>query len=222
MTQEELDALLESGSDLENLGEEMVENKVDNVSANSDSELEKEESIMPPPADEDHKVVAQLDEVTKDSEIKASRVLEIISHLEEEFESVLNLLEEMQEFLIHQKNIFEKLHQKFPDIKTFKNELDLLEEKLSKLNEFLEKKDEISEEIIEVFEMMQYQDIHRQKIERVINIMRALIKYMNKLFEGKVSDEERTQSAHYIPGDTKEIETVSDEDIEEILKQFGV
>jgi len=69
-------------------------------------------------------------------------------------------------------------------------------------------------------EIMQYQDIHRQKIERVINIMRALIKYMNKLFEGKVSDEERVKSATYIPGDNKEV--VSDEDIEELLKQFGV
>lgn len=35
---------------------------------------------------------------------------------------------------------------------------------------------------------MQYQDIHRQKIERVINVMRALSRYMSSLFEGKIDD----------------------------------
>ncbi len=69
-------------------------------------------------------------------------------------------------------------------------------------------------------DIMQYQDIHRQKIERVINIMRALIKYMNKLFEGNIDDEQRVQSARHIHGDENN-EVLSDEDIEALLNQFG-
>ncbi|QCT94123.1 hypothetical protein FE773_02710 [Caminibacter mediatlanticus TB-2] len=220
MTQEELDALLESGTDIDNINEEDVDIEDENEEIDENLSEENEDAIMPPPADDDHKVVAQLDEVTKESELKASEVLEIISNMSEEFELLFNLLDEMVEFLNHQKEIFEKLHNKFPDIKTFKNELDLIEDKINKINEVLQKRDEISMRVMSVFEIMQYQDIHRQKIERVINIMRALIKYMNKLFEGKISDEERVGSAHYIPGDNKEV--VSDEDIEEILKQLGV
>jgi len=53
-----------------------------------------------------------------------------------------------------------------------------------------------------VMDIMQYQDIHRQKIERVINVMRALSKYMNTLFEGKIDDEKRVASATHIVGDT--------------------
>jgi hypothetical protein len=67
---------------------------------------------------------------------------------------------------------------------------------------------------------MQYQDIHRQKIERVINVMRALSKYMNTLFEGKISDEKRVSSAVHISGDTHN-DLASNDDIEALLAQFG-
>jgi len=67
---------------------------------------------------------------------------------------------------------------------------------------------------------MQYQDIHRQKIERVIHIMRALIRYMNRLFEGKIDDEERVKGADHIHGDESG-EKVSDDEIEALIEQFG-
>jgi hypothetical protein len=49
--------------------------------------------------------------------------------------------------------------------------------------------------------------------------MRALIKYMNKLFEGKIDDKERVQSADYIHGDSDEI--VTEDEIEKLLQEFG-
>ena len=42
--------------------------------------------------------------------------------------------------------------------------------------------------IMNVMGIMQYQDIHRQKIERVINVMRSLANYINFLFESKIDD----------------------------------
>jgi len=69
-------------------------------------------------------------------------------------------------------------------------------------------------------DIMQYQDIHRQKIERVINVMRALSKYMNTLFEGKIDDENRVSSAQHIAGDEHN-DLASTDDIEALLAQFG-
>ena len=71
-----------------------------------------------------------------------------------------------------------------------------------------------------VMDIMQYQDIHRQKIERVINVMRALSKYMNTLFEGKIDDDKRVASAQHIPGDDSD-DLASTDDIEALLAQFG-
>ena len=71
-----------------------------------------------------------------------------------------------------------------------------------------------------VMDIMQYQDIHRQKIERVINVMRSLSKYMNTLFEGKIDDENRVSSATHIAGDTHN-DLASTDDIEALLAQFG-
>ena len=74
--------------------------------------------------------------------------------------------------------------------------------------------------IMSVMDIMQYQDIHRQKIERVINVMRALSKYMNTLFEGKIDDDKRVSSAQHIVGDTHN-DIASNDDIEALLAQFG-
>jgi len=69
-------------------------------------------------------------------------------------------------------------------------------------------------------DIMQFQDIHRQKIERVINIMRELLKYMNKIFEGKIDDTKRVSSARHIHGDTTE-DVVEEDDLEALIAQFA-
>ena len=77
------------------------------------------------------------------------------------------------------------------------------------------------DEIMMAMDMMQYQDIHRQKIERVINVMRALSKYMNTLFEGKIDDDKRVASAVHIAGDTTTENLVSNDDIEALIESLG-
>ncbi len=229
MTQEELDALLNAGNDLnvENTEENTLQDVEENVDldvSQNNTESNTQESdinddLMPPPADDKHKVVAQLDEVTKESEEKASQVLEIISEISDDIEKLTSKLSDVMMFLDREKEIFEKLHTKFPDIKTFENRLEEIEAKKSEIDEVLKNGEEMENKLFTALEIMQYQDIHRQKIERVINIMRALIKYMNRLFEGKVADEERVQSADYIHGDSDEI--VTEDEIEKLLQEFG-
>ncbi|MDX1295623.1 MAG: chemotaxis protein, partial [Sulfurimonadaceae bacterium] len=75
--------------------------------------------------------------------------------------------------------------------------------------------------IMNVMDIMQYQDIHRQKIERVINIMRALSGYLNTLFAGKKDDSERVASATHLPGDMTTEDVVSNDEIEALLASLG-
>jgi len=185
------------------------------------NEEKEEEEVYPPPADNKHKVVAQLDEVTKESEEKATQILDIMDEISEKTEENLSSLKDVLDFLNRHKALCETLHNKFPNIHLFKEELDEISEMIKKIESAIEVNEATSEKIFTAMDIMQYQDIHRQKIERVINIMRALIKYMNKLFEGSVEDEKRVQSAKHIHGDENE-EVLSDDDIEALLEQFGV
>ena len=77
------------------------------------------------------------------------------------------------------------------------------------------------DEIMMTMDIMQYQDIHRQKIERVINVMRALSRYMSALFEGSKDDNSRVGSAVHIHGDTTTEDVVSNEDIEALIASLG-
>jgi methyl-accepting chemotaxis protein len=218
MTQEELDALMAGGlDDIET--EEVEETASDNDNIEEISE-EKSEEIYPPPADEKHKVVAQLDEVTKESEEKAVQILEKMDDISATITDTNEKIQKIIEFLNEEKELFTKLHNAFPHIKKFEEELQKTDEIIEIASEIKEENEKAENEIFTVMDIMQYQDIHRQKIERVINIMRALIKYMNRLFEGKIEDEKRVKSAEHLHGDETE-EVVSDEDIEKLLEEFG-
>lgn len=211
MTQEELDALMANGID--DFDEEVVEESKEEV------EEEKEE-IYPPPADDKHKVVAQLDEVTKESEEKATQILDIMDNIANSMANAVEELQDVLKFLEHEKELFTKLSNAFPHIKTFKEELNRVEDMIKKVKVSIEVGEASQDDIMMAMEIMQYQDIHRQKIERVINIMRALVKYMNRLFEGKVEDEKRVKTAQHIHGDEND-ELVSEDDIEELIAKFG-
>jgi len=112
------------------------------------------------------------------------------------------------------------LRVKFPEVQTFVTQLESNETALSSTNKTIEILQDSGDSIMSVMDIMQYQDIHRQKIERVINVMRALSKYMNTLFESSVKDEDRVSSAQHIAGDTHN-DVASTDDIEALLAQFG-
>jgi len=208
MTQEELDILMSGGVN-------EVEGEVE-----KESKEEMKEEVYPPPADEKHKVVAQLDEVTKESEEKATQILDIMDNIANSMANVVEELQDVLKFLEHQKELFIKLANAFPNIKIFKKELDRIEEMIEKVKISIMTGEATQDNIMTAMDIMQYQDIHRQKIERVINIMRALIKYMNRLFEGKIEDEKRVKTAEHIYGDEND-DLVSEDEIEELLAKFG-
>ena len=143
MTQEELDALMAGdlegvaaatddaqASDDENLNletaeEALVESKDEDVKFDSgDYKVSSNMPWPPPPPTDDHKMVHQLDDVTKDSEEKATQMfdkLDAINNFSMDAESGLSEIISGIEANIE---IFTKLHEKFPNIATFADALE--------------------------------------------------------------------------------------------------
>ena len=225
MTQEELDALMNSDVDLDTLEEESEpETKEQEEVASEEEEYGKVEASKawpPPPPSEDNKVVHQLDDVTKESEEKANEILEEVEKLGNFFMETEEKLTEVKDVALSNVELFSKLVEHFPSIETFVNQKEQNEACVVKLEESLAMMAEGNDATMEIMDKMQFQDIHRQKIERVINVMRALSNYMNALFAGKIEDDKRVSSATHIHGDTTTEDVVNEDDIEALLAQFG-
>ncbi len=175
----------------------------------------------PPPPTEDHKMVTQLDDVTRDSEVKATQIFD-------KLDAVNNVLMDMEEEIdtVASKAdaniaLFEKLVGKFPNIVQFKSALQDNIDLKEKLETMKSNAQMGEDEVMMAMDIMQYQDIHRQKIERVINVMRALSKYISMLFEGSIDDEKRVGSAVHIQGDENTEDLVTTDDIEAIIESLG-
>ena len=237
MTQEELDALMNGDIDMDVGFEE-----------NEPAEVSKEPSIEeepvseapyyneldadkyrvsalhswpPPPPTDDNKMVHQLDDVTKESEQKASEIFDLIEGISNDLGNGEKQLKSLKAVIKTNLELFETLSSKFPHVEVFKTQLAQNREAAKTAEEVLEMLQNGGDTIMNVMDIMQYQDIHRQKIERVINVMRALSTYMNHLFEGKIDDEKRVSSAVHIHGDTTTENVVSSDDIEALLASFG-
>jgi len=243
MTQEELDSLLMSEefstdeetplvsdeldlgvltSPSDGQGEPLaLEESDDEAYDSSGYRLSANKAWPPPPPTEDHKVVYQLDDVTRDSEVKANEVFDKLESVSNEAMSIESDANELKKFLKNQKELLGKLNEKFPTIEAFKVGLGNIEEANARLESIINSSLNAGDAVMSAMDIMQYQDIHRQKIERVINVMRALSKYMNSLFEGKVDDTKRVSSATHIHGDTSTEDVVNEDDIEALIASFG-
>jgi len=234
MTQEELDALM-SGEEINNLDETVEELEEENDLKYTGTDAQKvpvseddkplgysEDTAhhWPLPATDEHKMVHQLDDVTKESEEKATEIFDIIEGISTDMMEKEETLNSLVEVLNSNIELFTTLSAKFPDVEAFGSQLEKNNEALKEANETIETLQNSGDAIMNVMDIMQYQDIHRQKIERVINVMRALSNYMNSLFEGRIDDDKRVSSAQHLPGDETE-DLASTDDIEALLAQFG-
>ena len=221
MTQEELDALM--GGDVDTIDEEIAEPKDEAKKAefiDDTIEVHVSEGQLPFPATNENKMVHQLDDVTRESEEKAGEIFDIIENISNELMEKEDNLNNILEIVDSNIELFTTLSEKFPAVEAFKTQLEKNKTAKEEVNTVIETLQNSGDEIMNVMDIMQFQDIHRQKIERVINAMRALSKYMSKLFEGQIDDDKRVASAQHITGDTHN--DVADEDeLEALLAQFG-
>lgn len=237
MTQEELDTLVMS-KEIDLGAKKMPEDFLEDETENTFKEYEKNEDFSagfidphnfkveagkkwpPPPPTQDHKVVRQLDDVTRDSEVKASQIFDQLDFIGGNIDKILKSSKEVKKILDNNEEVFGKLSSKFPDIDLFASSLEASKQASKTLKVIIDEANECSDASLQAIDIMQFQDIHRQKIERVINVMRALAQYMNSLFEGKIDDNKRVSSAVYIAGDDKD-DMASEEDIEALIASFG-
>ncbi len=229
MTQEELDALM-NGGDLENLEALEAKEEAKEESSSQKMTVKKEDAEKygkispnewpPPPPTEEHKVVHQLDDVTRDSEVKATQIFDQLDLIGASAEKIAKMVKKIQEPLQKHQEIFDNLHGHFPNVESFKTAFNEQQEILNALKNIEEEATNCSDSSMQAMDIMQFQDIHRQKIERVVNVMRALSQYMNSLFEGKIDDSKRVSSATFITGDDDK-DLASADDIEALIASFG-
>jgi len=220
MTQEELDALMAGGfkdDDVATMEEEPI---ADEAECNTTTP-KIDESELPPRATENNKIVNQLDSVTKDSEIKATEIFDRLDGINEYLANIDSDSTKIRDVLNSNIELFEKLSSNYESIEIFKKLHENNKEAIKYLDDGVNQSQMSSDEILMIMDTMQFQDIHRQKIERVINVMRSLLKYMNTLFGSEIEDGSRTSSAQHIEGDTDTMELVTNEDIEAMLNSFS-
>ncbi|MCL4430778.1 MAG: chemotaxis protein [Epsilonproteobacteria bacterium] len=230
MTQEELDALMNEDIDMEM--DEIADEAVADASEEDSEELFNSindphgyrasavHSWPPPPPTDDNKMVHQLDDVTKESEEKATEIFDLIEGISNDLTDGDETVEDVNRVLDANITLFETLCTKFPHVEAFQTQLAQNKEAKSKNASLKDMMETNVDTVMNIMDIMQYQDIHRQKIERVINVMRALSTYMNHLFSSKVDDSKRVTSAVHLPGDST-ADIVSSEDIEALLASFG-
>jgi len=235
MTQEELDALMSGDIDLDETYEETElsntdtkdeENTVSEEEPYNETDPEKYRvsavhSWPPPPPTDENKMVHQLDDVTKESEEKATEIFDLIEGISNDLGKGEKQVKTVKAVIQSNIELFDTLSVKFPHVEAFKTQLTKNQDISLTMDEILEMLQNGGDTIMNVMDIMQYQDIHRQKIERVINVMRALSTYMNHLFSGKIDDSKRVASAVHLPGDTGNDDVVSSDDIEALLASFG-
>jgi hypothetical protein len=233
MTQEELDALMNGDVDMD-VGFEEVEESTELPESSEEPQdhnynetdpdkyrVSAMHSWPPPPPTDDNKMVHQLDDVTKESEQKATQIFDLIEGISNDLGKGEKDIKALHAIIKSNIDLFTTLSEKFPHIEAFKTQLAENKQAKNALDDVLDMLQNGGDTIMNIMDIMQYQDIHRQKIERVINVMRALSTYMNHLFAGKIDDSKRVSSAVHIHGDTGTEDVVSSDDIEALLASFG-
>ena len=172
----------------------------------------------PMPVKNENKVVNQLNEVADDSEEKASRIFDVLSFILDENNEIQNYNKNILQFIDSQVVLLEALSKKFPNIDVFAENLESARVLTQTSKNLSSKIDAENNKVFEAMELMQYHDINRQKIERVMAVIKKLNSYLNGIFEDD-SDKAEVQIAKHISGDSNEI--VDAEDIDALISQFS-
>ena len=194
-------------------------------SSKSDDDIVKEwssskisEGVFPFPAENDTKVVSQLSQVANDSEEKVSQIFDVLSLTLDNNSELRIKLKEYEEFILSQNNLLNSLCNKFPKIEVFKQQLEKVKSFESSLKDLKTSIDEEDMHIFQGMELMQFNDINRQKIERVMSVIRKLSIYLNNLFE---DDNPRDlPMAKHIHGDQDTQDLVGD-DLDKLIAEFN-
>lgn len=194
-------------------------------SSKSDDDIVKEwssskisEGVFPFPAENDTKVVSQLSQVANDSEEKVSQIFDVLSLTLDNNSDMRKRVKEYEEFVLSQNKLLSSLSNKFPKIELFKQQLEKVKSFESSLKDLKTSIDEEDMHIFQGMELMQFNDINRQKIERVMSVIRKLSIYLNNLFED--DNPRELPMAKHIHGDQDTEDLVGD-DLDKLIAEFN-
>lgn len=207
-----IDGIVDDGEEISTSGTSIEDEEV--------SELENKinNSQYPLPVSDENKVVNQLNEVADDSEEKASKIFDVLSFILDENSEISKYNKNMLDFIVKQAELLGSLSQKFPNVEVFNENLLSAQKLIEISNDLSSKLDGENNKVFEAMELMQYHDINRQKIERVMAVIKKLSSYLNGIFEDE-SDRAEVQIAKHISGDSSDI--VSSDDIESLISEFS-
>lgn len=176
------------------------------------------EGVFPFPADRDTKVVNQLSQVANDSEEKVSQIFDVLSLSLDNNSETREKVKNFESYINSNLELLNSLSEKFPNIEVFKTQIKAAEEMSNNLNDITNSLNEEDMKIFEAMELMQFNDINRQKIERVMSVIRKLSLYLNNLFEDDGTSQEIAVAKH-IHGDSNH-DLIGD-DLDKLIDEFA-
>ncbi|XPV69256.1 MAG: hypothetical protein ACNI25_01470 [Halarcobacter sp.] len=194
------------------------ENEYDEKDDGIDDKISR--GLFPLPVDDDTKVVNQLSIVANDSEEKATKIFDVLSNILDYNTEIQNDVQALASFNEKQLNMLTSLSNKFPNINAFKLNLEQSQLMDAHIQDINDKLNSGNTEIFQAMELMQYHDINRQKIERVMSVIRKLSTYLNNLFEDSGSHDEVAIAKH-IHGDKGSSDLMADDDLEALIAEFN-
>ena len=223
--QEDIEYAMDELDSIEAFEEEIVPAKNSKKDSRSEDDIAKdwtssriEEGIFPLPAERDTKVVNQLNQVANDSEEKVSQIFDVLSLTLDNNNEFRSKIKEIETFIQTQSKLLESLNKKFPNINVFDEHLNGAKNISNTLTSFKTLVNEEDTQIFQAMELMQFNDINRQKIERVMSVIRKLSSYLNNLFE----DDSNTKDiaiAKHIHGD--EGDDLIGDDLDKLIAEFS-
>jgi len=178
------------------------------------------QGLFPLPVEDDTKVVNQLSIVANDSEEKATKIFDVLSNILDYNTEIQNDVQALASFNEKQLSMLTSLSQKFPNINAFKQNLEQSQAMNEHIQDINNKLNLGNTEIFQAMELMQYHDINRQKIERVMSVIRKLTTYLNNLFEDTGSHNEVAVAKH-IHGDKGTGDLMAEDDLEALIAEFN-
>lgn len=199
---------------------------IDGISEDEDTEVKNnkettqvtDKSKYPLPVEKEHQVVNQLNEVAEDSEQKASQIFDVLSFILDENSLIQQDNKDINIFLEKQVELLNSLSEKFPKVSVFSENLELVNSAIESSKNLDIKVNNENNQVFEAMELMQYHDINRQKIERVMAVIRKLTEYLNGIFEDDTG-KENIQIAKQISGDGSD--SMDENDLEALISEFG-
>ena len=176
------------------------------------------EGVFPFPAEKDTKVVNQLSQVANDSEEKVSQIFDILSIALDNNSEVRANIKNLEAFISSQTKLLESLNKKFPNINVFNEHLSGAKNISGSLVGLKTLINDEDNQIFQAMELMQFNDINRQKIERVMSVIRKLSSYLNNLFEDDGTSADVAIAKH-IHGDTND--DLIGEDLDKLIEEFA-